>query len=94
MIPSTRGVLPRRPDAVTSTAHRSIAHKAFQGPTTTTKTANGSLLCHATGLLAHGIACKVAQRVREKRKLFLGSSRVLLRKPRNSGSPRLRINAS
>ena len=92
MIPSTRGVLPRRPDAVTSTARRSVAAEAFQGPSTTSETPREPVLLHAAGLLAHGIACKVARRVREKRKLFLGPSRA---SPRRSGvgSPRARERA-
>ena len=76
MIPSTRGVLPRRPDAVTSTARRSIAAEAFQGPSTTAETPCEPVLLHTAGLLAHGIACEVARGVREKRKLFLGPSRA------------------
>jgi len=92
MIPSTRGVLPRRPDAVTSTARRSVAAEAFQGPSTTTETPRGPVLLHAAGLLAHGIACEVARRVREKRKLFPGPSRASPRRA-EAGSPRARERA-
>ena len=92
MIPSTRGVLPRRPDAVTSTARRSVATEAFQGPSTTAETPREPVLLHAAGLLAHGIACEVARRVREKRKLFLGPSRASPRRT-GVGSPRARKRA-
>ena len=92
MIPSTRGVLPRRPDAVTSTARRSVADEAFQGPSTTSETPREPVLLHAAGLLAHGIACEVARRVREKRELFLGPSRASPRRT-GVGSPRARERA-
>ena len=92
MIPSTRGVLPRRPDAVTSTARRSVATEAFQGPSTTAETPREPVLLHAAGLLAHGIACEVARGVREKRKLFLGPSRASPRRT-GVGSPRARKRA-
>jgi len=85
MLPSTRGVLPRRPDAVTSTARQDVTTEAFHGPSTTAGTPCWPVLFHSAGLLAHGIAYKVARGVREKRKLFPGTSKASLRQ--SSGLP-------